>query len=53
LIPPISDYVTDYVTISGVMNAADYYGLEELKSACTGFIQVKEVCCLNFQAGKV
>ena len=22
------------------MNAADYYGLEELKHACSGFIQV-------------
>ncbi len=25
------------------MNAADYYGLEELKKACYGFIQ----CCVN------
>ena len=24
----------------GVMNAADYYGLDELKSSCLGFIQV-------------
>ena len=24
----------------GVMNAADYYGLDELKCACSGFIQV-------------
>ena len=23
------------------MNAADYYGLDELKCACSGFIQVK------------
>ena len=23
------------------MNAADYYGLDELKNACSGFIQVK------------
>ena len=28
---------------SGVMNAADYYGLDELKRACSGFIQ----CCVN------
>ena len=27
----------------GVMNAADYYGLDELKRACSGFIQ----CCVN------
>lgn len=27
----------------GVMNAADYYGLEELRKACTGFVQ----CCIN------
>jgi len=26
---------------AGVMNAADYYGLDELKCACSGFIQVK------------
>jgi ssDNA-binding Zn-finger/Zn-ribbon topoisomerase 1 len=26
--------------IPGVMNAADYYGLDELKCACSGFIQV-------------
>ncbi len=25
------------------MNAADYYGLDELKKACSGFIQ----CCVN------
>ena len=25
--------------ISGLMNAADYYGLDELKCACSGFIQ--------------
>lgn len=28
---------------AGVMNAADYYGLEELRRACAGFIQ----CCIN------
>ena len=28
---------------TGVMNAADYYGLEELKRACSGFIQ----CCVT------
>ena len=27
-------------TLLGVMNAADYYGLDELKQACSGFIQV-------------
>lgn len=27
----------------GVMNAADYYGLEELRRACAGFVQ----CCIN------
>jgi hypothetical protein len=27
----------------GVMNAADYYSLDELKRACSGFIQ----CCVN------
>ena len=27
----------------GVMNAADYYGLDELKQACSGFIQ----CCVT------
>jgi len=30
-------------TLLGVMNAADYYGLEELKRACSGFIQ----CCVT------
>jgi len=29
--------------LSGVMNAADYYGLEELRRACAGFVQ----CCIN------
>ena len=29
--------------VSGVMNAADYYGLDELKQACSGFIQ----CCVT------
>lgn len=27
----------------GVLNAADYYGLEDLRKACTGFVQ----CCIN------
>lgn len=31
------------VFLSGVMNAADYYGLEELRRACAGFVQ----CCIN------
>jgi BTB/POZ domain-containing protein 9 len=30
-------------TLLGVMNAADYYGLEELKRACNGFVQ----CCIT------
>lgn len=28
---------------TGVMNAADYYGLDELRRACAGFVQ----CCIN------
>jgi len=27
----------------GVMNAADYYGLDELRKACVGFV----TCCIN------
>lgn len=27
----------------GLMNAADYYGLEQLRKACTGFVQ----CCIT------
>lgn len=30
-------------TLLGVMNAADYYGLEELKKACNGFVN----CCIT------
>jgi len=30
-------------TLLGLMNAADYYGLDELKCACSGFIQ----CCVT------
>ncbi|CAG0889842.1 unnamed protein product, partial [Darwinula stevensoni] len=30
-------------TLLGVMNAADYYGLEELRRSCFGFVQ----CCIN------
>ncbi|GAB6024620.1 hypothetical protein CHUAL_009763 [Chamberlinius hualienensis] len=30
-------------TLLGVMNAADYYSLDELRKACLGFIQ----CCIN------
>jgi len=30
-------------TLLGLMNAADYYGLDELKCACSGFIQ----CCIT------
>ena len=32
-----------YPPVPGVMNAADYYGLDELKQACSGFIQ----CCVT------
>lgn len=52
----IAGYVSDYTQRSfsrlfkslsllslGVMNAADYYGLEELRRACAGFVQ----CCIN------
>lgn len=31
------------VLVIGVMNAADYYGLDELRRACAGFVQ----CCIN------
>ncbi|XP_023235690.1 serine-enriched protein-like [Centruroides sculpturatus] len=30
-------------TLLGLMNAADYYGLEELRKACMGFVQ----CCIT------
>jgi hypothetical protein len=30
-------------TLLGVMNASDYYGLEELRRACNGFVQ----CCIT------
>ncbi|XP_076061889.1 speckle type BTB/POZ protein isoform X2 [Oratosquilla oratoria] len=30
-------------TLLGLMNAADYYGLDELRKACSGFVQ----CCIN------
>ncbi|XP_043222834.1 serine-enriched protein-like [Amphibalanus amphitrite] len=30
-------------TLLGLMNAADYYGLDELRRACAGFVQ----CCIN------
>ena len=29
--------------LKGLMNAADYYGLDELKYACNGFIQVNSI----------
>ena len=31
------------MNILGVMNAADYYGLDELRRSCVGFVQ----CCIN------
>ena len=37
---PSAHYMESYL---GVMNAADYYGLDELKRACSGFIQ----CCVT------
>lgn len=30
-------------TLLGVMNASDYYGLDELRRACSGFVQ----CCIQ------
>lgn len=30
-------------TLLGVMNASDYYGLEELRRSCAGFVQ----CCIT------
>ena len=41
-------------TLLGVMNAADYYGLEELKRACNGFVRitVDTVCALLSSAEK-
>ncbi|OAD60263.1 Serine-enriched protein [Eufriesea mexicana] len=30
-------------TLLGLMNAADFYGLEQLRKACTGFVQ----CCIT------
>ena len=49
---PVYSYSTDlfYSIFSGVMNAADYYGLDELKQACSAFIEscitVDTVCAL-------
>jgi hypothetical protein len=31
------------VHVVGLMNAADYYGLDELRKSCAGFVQ----CCIN------
>ncbi|XP_054724729.1 serine-enriched protein-like [Uloborus diversus] len=43
-------------TLLGLMNAADYYGLEELRKACLGFVQacinVDTVCALLASAEK-
>ena len=40
----------------GLMNAADYYGLDELRKACMGFVQacinVDTVCALLASAEK-
>ena len=35
------------LSLAGVMNAADYYSLDELKSACTGFIQVSKILLVD------
>lgn len=35
--------ITRLARCAGVMNAADYYGLDELRRACVGFVQ----CCIN------
>ena len=39
-----------FISTEGVMNAADYYGLDELKQACSAFIEscitVDTVCAL-------
>ncbi len=37
------DYSNHCCCIIGVMNAADYYGLDELRRSCVGFVQ----CCIN------
>lgn len=37
------NYFNIYSINTGVLNAADYYGLEDLRKACTGFVQ----CCIN------
>lgn len=43
-------------TLLGVLNASDYYGLEELRRACLGFVQscinVDTVCALLSSAEK-
>jgi len=38
-----SDLLENIFLVSGVMNAADYYGLDELRRSCAGFVQ----CCIN------
>lgn len=54
MLPEICQFCTSYlfrshfssrhtVLVIGVMNAADYYGLDELRRACAGFVQ----CCIN------
>lgn len=35
--------MVDNNLFAGVMNAADYYGLDELRRACAGFVQ----CCIT------
>lgn len=35
--------IATVVDVLGVMNAADYYGLDELRRSCVGFVQ----CCIN------
>ncbi|XP_026681095.1 serine-enriched protein [Diaphorina citri] len=40
---PLLNLQNEAKLFQGVMNAADYYGLDELRKACSGFVQ----CCIN------
>ncbi len=44
----LSQWFVQQLPFLGVMNAADYYGLDELKCACSGFIQVKNLIFPHF-----
>ncbi|KAI5709927.1 hypothetical protein M8J75_004256 [Diaphorina citri] len=41
--PDVFRQLIEYIHTGCVMNAADYYGLDELRKACSGFVQ----CCIN------